>query len=127
MAIWQGKSRRKPTGGRLVLSRGKRKFEITREKQYTKIGRQSLKHYRRRGAMKKTCMLLAEYANVVDKKTNTVKKVKILGVKVNPADPNYVQRSIINKGAKISTEIGEAIVTSRPGQDGAINAVLINK
>jgi len=127
MALWQGKSKKKPTGGRLVLSRGKRKFEITREKQYTKVGKQSLKHYRRRGAMTKTCMLLAEYANVVDKKTNTVKKAKILGVKVNPADPNYVQRNIVNKGARISTELGEAIVTSRPGQDGAINAVLIDK
>ena len=67
----------------------------------------------------------AEYANVVDKKTNTVKKVKILTVKTNPADPNYVQRNIMNKGATITTEIGDAVVTSRPGQDGAINAVLL--
>jgi len=125
MALWQGKSRRKPTGGRRVFSRGKRKFEISREKQFTKLGRQSLKHYRVRGASTKTCVLMAEYANVVDKKTNTVKKSKILNVTVNPADPNYVQRNILNKGAKITTEIGDAIVTSRPGQDGAINAVLI--
>ena len=53
------------------------------------------------------------------------KKVKILTVKTNPADPNYVQRNIMNKGATITTEIGDAIVTSRPGQDGAINAVLL--
>ena len=70
-------------------------------------------------------MLSAEYANVVDKKNKTIKKVKILTVKSNPADPNYVQRNIINKGATISTEAGDAIVTSRPGQDGAINAVLL--
>jgi small subunit ribosomal protein S8e len=31
----------------------------------------------------------------------------------------------MNKGARISTEIGDAIITSRPGQDGAINAVLV--
>jgi small subunit ribosomal protein S8e len=125
MALWQGKSRRKPTGGRRVFSRGKRKFEISREKQFTKIGKQSLKHYSGRGASTKTCMLLAEYANVVDKKTNTVQKSKILNVTVNPADPNYVQRNILNKGARIKTELGDAIVTSRPGQDGAINAVLV--
>jgi small subunit ribosomal protein S8e len=126
MALWQGKSRRKPTGGRRVFSRGKRKFEISREKQFTKIGKQSLKHYvGRGGARTKTCILVAEFANVVDKKTNTVKKAKIINVKVNPADPNYVQRNIINKGARIATEFGEAIVTSRPGQDGAINAVLV--
>ncbi|MDO5853843.1 MAG: 30S ribosomal protein S8e [Thermoplasmata archaeon] len=126
MALWQGESNRKPTGGRLVASHGKRKFEIGREKQFTKIGQQTLKQYRGAGGSVKIGMLSAQYANVVDKKTNTVKKVKILTVKSNPSDPNYVQRNIMNKGATITTEIGDAVITSRPGQDGAINAVLIN-
>jgi len=125
MALWQGTSRRKPTGGRLIRSRGKRRFEIGSEKQFTKVGRQSLKQYRTFGGNEKVRMLAAEYANVVDKKTNTVKKVKIIQVRTNPADPNYVQRNIVNKGATIQTEIGDALVTSRPGQDGAVNAVLI--
>ena len=125
MALWQGKSNKKSTGGRLVPSKGKRKFEIGREKQYTKLGTQSLKQYRTCGGNVKVGMLAAEFANVIDKKTNTVKKVKITNVKTNPADPNYVQRNIINKGATIETELGTAIVTSRPGQDGAVNAVLI--
>jgi len=125
MALWQGKSRRKPTGGRLISSKGKRKFEIGTEKQFTKVGAQSLKRYRTTGGNVKVKMLAADYANVTDKKTNTVKKVKILGVKTNPADPNYVQRSLINKGATIKTDIGDAIITSRPGQDGAVNAVLL--
>ncbi len=125
MALWQGKPNKKSTGGRLVPSKGKRKFEIGREKQYTKLGKQSLKQYRTCGGNVKVGMLAAEFANVVDKKTNTVKKVKITNVKTNPADPNYVQRNIINKGATIETELGTAIVTSRPGQDGAVNAVLV--
>ena len=125
MALWQGKSRRKPTGGRRVPSASKRKFEIGREKQYTKLGVQSLKQYRGAGGNVKVGMLAAEFANVVDKKTNTVKKVKIINVKANPADPNYIQRNILNKGATIETEIGDAIVTSRPGQDGAVNAILL--
>lgn len=125
MALWQGKPNKKSTGGRLVPSKGKRKFEIGREKQYTKLGKQSLKQYRTCGGNVKVGMLAAEFANVIDKKTNTVKKVKITNVKTNPADPNYVQRNIINKGATIETELGTAIVTSRPGQDGAVNAVLI--
>jgi small subunit ribosomal protein S8e len=70
-------------------------------------------------------MLAAEFANVLDKKTNKVTKVKILGVKINPADPNYVQRSLINRGATIRTDLGDAVITSRPGQDGAVNAVLV--
>ena len=125
MALWQGKSNRKPTGGRLVASHGKRTFEIGREKQFTRIGEQTLKQYRGAGGSVKVGMLSAQYANVVDKKTNTVKKVKILTVKSNPSDPNYVQRNIMNKGATISTEIGDAVITSRPGQDGAVNAVLL--
>ena len=125
MALWQGKSRRKPTGGRRVPSAGKRKFEIGREKQYTKLGAQSLKQYRGAGGNVKVGMLTAEFANVVEKKTNTVKKVKIVNVKANPADPNYIQRNILNKGATIETEIGDAVVTSRPGQDGAVNAILL--
>ena len=125
MALWQGESKRKPTGGRLVASHGKRKFEIGREKQFTRIGEQTLKQYRGAGGSVKVGMLNAQYANVVDRKTNTVKKVKILTVKSNPSDPNYVQRNIMNKGATISTEIGDAVITSRPGQDGAVNAVLL--
>ena len=126
MAQWQGQSKRKSTGGRLVLARGKRKFEISREKQYTKLGTETRRQYRGRGKSYKTGMLAAEFANVVDKKTQTVKKVKILNVIANPSDPNFVQRNIINKGATIKTEIGDAIVTSRPGQVGAVNAVLLN-
>lgn len=125
MALWQGKSNRKATGGKRIAAQGKRKFEIGREKHFTRIGTQSLKQYRGAGGSVKVGMLSAEYANVVDKKTNTVKKVKILTVKSNSADPNYVQRNIMNKGTIIATEIGNAVITSRPGQDGAVNAVLL--
>ncbi|MFA6805621.1 MAG: 30S ribosomal protein S8e [Candidatus Methanomethylophilaceae archaeon] len=126
MALHQGKSNRKPTGGRLVCCRGKRKFEISREIQTTKIGKLSLKQYRSMGGSSKVGMLLADYANVLDKKTNTVKRAKIINVKGNSADPNYIQRNIINKGALIETDLGDAIVTSRPGQCGAVNAILVD-
>ncbi|MCK5560714.1 MAG: 30S ribosomal protein S8e, partial [Thermoplasmata archaeon] len=45
----------------------------------------------------------------------------------NSANPFYVRRNIINKGAIIDTELGNARVTSRPGQHGMINAILITK
>ncbi|MGI6008550.1 MAG: 30S ribosomal protein S8e [Methanomethylophilus sp.] len=125
MALWQGKSNRKSTGGRLILARSKRKFEISREQQYTRIGNESLKQYRGLGGSKKVGVLYAEYANVVDKKTNTVKRAKIISVTDNPSDRNLVQRNILNKGAKIKTDLGEAVVTSRPGQSGVVNAVLV--
>ena len=126
MAIWQGKSNRKPTGGRRVPSANKRKFEIGIEKQFTKLGAESLKQYRGAGGNVKVGMLVAEYANVVDKNSGKVTKMKIVNVSANPADPNYIQRNILNKGATIDLEDGsKAVVTSRPGQDGSVNAILL--
>ena len=43
----------------------------------------------------------------------------------NSANPNYVRRNIITKGAIVETPEGNAKVTSRPGQDGVINGILI--
>jgi len=125
MALWQGRSRRKPSGGRLRLSRKKRRFEIGRDVEYTYLGATRLDKYRTRGGNCKVKMLKAAYANIIDPATNKAQKAKILTVKENSANPNYVQRNIINKGAVIQTEIGMAKVTSRPGQDGAVNAVLV--
>ncbi|WP_026068900.1 30S ribosomal protein S8e [Methanomassiliicoccus luminyensis] len=127
MALWQGKSQRKPSGGRLIRSRKKRRFEIGREPMFTNLGEENLKKYRTMGGNSKVKMLSASFANVVDPKTNQVKRVKIVTVKSNTANPNYVQRNIMNRGATIQTELGVAKITSRPGQDGTINAVLISE
>ncbi len=127
MALWQGKSKRKPTGGRLVNNRKKRRYEIGREPLLTNLGEESLRKYRTMGGNSKVKMLSAAYANVVDPKTNQVKRVRIVTVTVNPANPNYVQRNIMNRGATIQTDLGAARITSRPGQDGTINAVLLTE
>ena len=125
MALWQGKSQRKPSGGRLRLARKKRRFEIGRDAEYTYMGETRQKKLRTRGGNSKVKLLKSQYANVVDPATKKMQKTKILTVKENSANPNYVQRNIINKGAIINTELGLAKVTSRPGQDGAVNAVLM--
>jgi small subunit ribosomal protein S8e len=127
MALWQGKSKRKPSGGRLVRNRKKRRYEIGREPLMTNLGEESLRQYRTMGGNTKVKMLSAAYANVVNPKDKTIKRVRIVTVKVNPANPNYVQRNIMNRGATIQTEMGMARITSRPGQDGTINAVLISE
>ena len=124
MAIWQGKSKRKVTGGRYRPFRGKKRFEIGRERQFTHVGDESYKLYRTKGANVKVRLLEAEFANVMDRANNTMKRAKILNVTDNSANPNYVQRNILNKGAIIETDVGTAIVTSRPGQDGVVNAIL---
>src|SRR5436190_4249276 len=125
MALWQGRSRRKPTGGRYRPFRKKRRREIGREQQWAFIGPQRLKLYRTKGANRKVRVLSAEFANVLDRKTSVTKKVKIVTVKANPSNPNFVTRNIITRGATIQTDLGLARVTSRPGQDGVVNAVLV--
>jgi small subunit ribosomal protein S8e len=125
MAIWQGRPKRKPSGGRLRLARKKRRFEVGREKQFTHVGTRKVKMYRVKGANTKARLLLVDTANVVDPKTKTIKKATILTVKSNPSNPNYVQRNIITKGATVMTDMGEAVVTSRCGQDGVVNAILV--
>jgi small subunit ribosomal protein S8e len=69
----------------------------------------------------------AEKANAVDPKTGKVKSTTITTVLENPANRNYVQRNFLNKGAIVQTELGAARVTSRPGQDGVVNVVLLEK
>jgi len=127
MALWQGKPKRKTSGGRLRLARKKRKFEIGREKQFTHLGARKVKLYRTKGGNRKARLLGIDVAQVLDPSTMQVRKVKILTVKSNPSNPHYVQRNIITRGATIQTELGEARITSRPGQDGVVNAVLLAK
>lgn len=125
MALWQGRSKRKSTGGRYRPFRKKRKHEIGREQQYAFLGPQRLKLYRTRGANRKVRVLGAEFANVLDPKTSATKRVKILTVKANPSNPHFVTRNILTRGATIETELGLAKVTSKPGQHGVVNAVLL--
>jgi len=126
MALWQGNPVRKKTGGRYRAHRKKRKFEMGREQTEVAIGRRSAVRIRVRGGDYKTRLLIAENANVVNPKTKESMKAKILGVIENSANPHFVRRNIITKGAIINTEIGKARVTSRPGQDGNVNAILID-
>ena len=125
MALWQGRSRRKPTGGLYRPARKKRKFEIGREQQFAFVGAHKVKLYRTRGRNEKVRILQAEFANVVDPKTGKTSKTKIVTVRENSSNPHFVTRNIITRGAVIQTEAGLAKVTSQPGQDGVINAVLV--
>src|SRR3972149_5100085 len=122
MALWQGRSRRKPTGGRYRPFRKKRKHEIGREQQYAFVGPQRLKVYRTKGANQKVRILKAEFANVLDPRTSTTKRVKIVTGKESPSNPPFVTPNIITRGAPIQTEAGLAKVTSSPGQDGGVEA-----
>ena len=64
-------------------------------------------------------------ANIYDPSKKKTSLVEIKKVVDNPANRNFVRRNIITKGALIETALGKARVTSRPGQEGLVNAVLV--
>ena len=126
MAIWQGESQRKRSGGRRMMAHKKRKFEIGREPVLPTVSAENKRKYVRvRAARNRVRVLTAATANVTNPKTGKTASAKITTVTGNPANINYVRRNILTKGAIIQTSAGKARVTSRPGQHGAINAVLV--
>ena len=127
MALWQGDSRRSKRGRRIRYGKGKRKSEIGREQHLTTIGKNKVKNVRTRGNNKKIRAMTTDVAFVVDPKSGKTTKTEIISVVENQANIHYVRRNIMNKGAIIETKIGKAKITSRPGQSGNINAVLISK
>ena len=125
MAIWQGTSVRKPSGGRRQVAHKKRKFEIGREPVLTTIGPARRKAVRVRAGETRVRVMRADKANVTDPKTGKTTVATVKTVSGNPANVNYIRRNIITKGAILETSAGRARVTSRPGQDGTINAVKV--
>ena len=119
----QGGSTRKRTGGRLKHFRNRRKYELGREAAETQVGEPRFRTIDVRGTGRKVRALATNVANVsVDGETVAT---TIEDVVENDANPNYVRRNIVTKGAVIETGEGLARVTSRPGQTGQVNAVAI--
>ena len=125
MVVNQKRPKRKSSGSRYIKSEKKRISNKGNIPTLTKVADRKLVQVRTKGANSKQRLLQENTVNVLDKKTNKVKKVKILNITGNPANRNFVRRNIITKGTIMETELGKAVVTSRPGQEGSINAVLV--
>lgn len=117
--------KRKKTGGKKRPYRKKRKHERGGDPAYTMIGDRRLRVKRARGGGIKLALAADLYANVFDPEKRVARKVKILRLLSNPASRDLERRGVITKGAIIETELGKAKVTSRPGQNGVINAILV--
>ena len=130
MAQWHGISRRKPSGARLKRPnryRGKRRTEISSEKQFAFIDSdRQTKVYRKRSGNTTVRVLKENMINVSDGSGKT-QRVEMTNVVENGADPNYVRRNILTKGAIVETTLGRVRITSRPGMDGVICGVVINE
>src|SRR6266481_9187498 len=119
--------KRKPTGGTKRPWRGKRAFEAGSEPTETTLGPVKLRRVGTFGGGIKVRIAVADWAIVTDKASGKSSKSKLLRVVRNPANVDYQRRGVITKGAIVETELGQARVTSRPGQDGVINAVLVSQ
>ena len=126
MVIIQSKSKRKPSGARYkskIIK--KRQHLIGRNPAMTKVGKIKLQTIRTRSNNVKLRLLNVEKVNLYNPKTKTFSMETITSVVGSPADKNFIRRNILTKGAVIATSKGNAKVTSRPGQDGVVNAVLV--
>ncbi|MHA2364127.1 MAG: 30S ribosomal protein S8e [Candidatus Hodarchaeales archaeon] len=125
MVQWHGRSNRKASGGKYHSLRKKRKYELGRYFGETRQGETKRKLIRTRGGNRKARLLQDKFANVTHK--GKTQRLEILDVVDNPANRNLARRKIITSSALIRTELGIAQITSRPGQSGVINAVIVEE
>jgi small subunit ribosomal protein S8e len=118
-------AKRKPSGGRRIASRSRRSFEIDRYPNEASLGPTTTVARRTRGNDIKASLKTAETVNVTNPASRRTTKLLIKNVIKNPANKDYERRGVISKGALLETDQGTARVVSRPGQDGSVNAVLV--
>jgi small subunit ribosomal protein S8e len=127
VSVWNGNlHKKKQSGGRRIVHRKKRKFEQGTFPAETTLGETKRKVSRGRGGNIKLKLLSDKQASVTDPKTGKTEKTDVTRVFKNPSNIDYNRRGVITKGAIIETALGLARVTSRPGQDGVLNAVLVS-
>jgi small subunit ribosomal protein S8e len=125
--VWHGdQDKRKASGGRKRANRKKRRFEKGFFPAETTLGKTKSRTVRKHGGNQKISLLSTKEANISDNSGKT-SKVEIQRVIRNPANVDYDRRGVITKGTVIATPLGTARVTSRPGQDGIVNAILVSK
>jgi small subunit ribosomal protein S8e len=125
MAVTQTRPKRKPTGGRYgQLYRKKKQYETGGVPAMTRLEDLRKRKIRTLGGKYKEKILSINNVNLMTKEGKCT-QAKIITVKENPANRHFVRRNILTKGTIIDTDKGKAKITSRPGQEGAINAVQI--
>jgi small subunit ribosomal protein S8e len=111
-------------GRKNVKIRDKKRSEVGNYFSATKLADKNVNlKMRRRGGSVTTRLKKAAVVNLLTK--DGYKKAKITGVLQSKDNRNFARQNIITKGCTIVTELGNAIVTNRPGREGCINAKLV--
>lgn len=125
MTQYHAKGLRKKSGGMRRYAHKKKKYELGGVWVETKVGETVRKAVRGMGGNEKMKLFSTNTVNVANPKTKEVKKVKILGVLEHLDNPHFTRRVIVTKGCTVKTELGTVRITSRPGQDGVVNGILL--
>lgn len=116
--------------GKITSANKKRKAQTGGVFTETQLDKAKKKKIKTKGGGLKVKTIKAEKANVVlDGKTVSC---EITGLDENPANRDYTRRKIMTKGSLLTakTPEGKEIkvrVSSRPGQDGVVNAVTVKQ
>jgi len=125
MARSQARSKRKYTGKKYKHFRKKRKRELERPTIDTVIGPDKKKKHRVMGGNFKVRLFATQFINVTDPSSNKTQKVRILRFEENTTSKDLNRRHVLTKGAVVETELGNVKITSRPGQHGILNGILV--
>ena len=107
--------------------RGKRRTEVASEEQLAFVGeKDARKKYRKRSGSQTVRALTVNQVNINKKDGKTI-RATVKNVAGNDADPNYVRRNIVTKGAILETDAGMVRVTSRPGMHGGVSGVPVDE
>lgn len=121
----RGRTKHGGTGGKRKKHADKKLSQLGGPFAATKVAAADVrKPARMRGGAIKMKLKRAGFANVLTKEG--MKKAKIKRVLESGDNRHYARMNIITKGCIIETDLGKARVTSRPGQVGVVNAVLVS-
>jgi small subunit ribosomal protein S8e len=119
-------TKRKITGGKYKESRKTKSYERPGIETKVKLRDRKAKTVTGRGGNKKTVLLSENQVNVINPKTKKAEKTVIKNVLETPSNRFLARQNILVKSAIIETNLGKARITNRPGQEGMIQAVLID-
>ena len=125
MVVIHGKSKRKSTGGRFKDTVTKRLAQKGSHAAHTKVAEMHQKTVPAKGGSHKVKLFAANKLNLYDPKSKKYSTETITSVSDNAADRHFVRHNILTRGAVVATSKGKAKITNRPGQEGMLNAVLL--
>ena len=126
--MWHSdQNKRKVTGGKRRAYRTNRASEAGGYPTETSLGDPIRKSKKTHGSVKKIKLLKDRYGNVSIPGTGKTEKTSIDEVVENTANIDYNRRGVLTRGTVIETPLGRAVITSRPGQEGVLNAVLLTE